>query len=202
MSYALKITLALFTGIVVLAGCRPSAEDFNGTYLDPPMPAQDVTLDAPDGPVQLSDFAGEFVLLNFGYTSCPDVCPATLATLARAKRLLGEDGEDVQVVFVSVDPERDRPQRAADYAAAFDSSFVGLSGSPEAIADAASAYGVFYEKADTTATGGTVSEAGYLVDHTATVFVLDREGRARLLWSFGTDAEAMAADLRTLDRPS
>jgi len=184
--------------LVVLAGCRPSAADFNGTYLDPPMPAKDVTLAAPEGPVQLSDFAGEYVVLNFGYTSCPDVCPATLATLARAKRLLGEDGEDVQVVFVSVDPERDQPQRAADYAAAFDSSFVGLSGSPEAIADAASAYGVFYEKADTAAT----TEAGYLVDHTATVFVLDREGQARLLWSFGTDAEAMASDLRALTRSS
>lgn len=188
----------LFALLVALAGCRPSAADFNGTYLDPPMAAQDVTLASPEGPVRLSDFAGEFVVLNFGYTSCPDVCPATLATLARAKQMLGEDGEDVQVVFVSVDPERDRPQRAADYAAAFDSSFVGLSGSPEAIADAASAYGVFYEKADST----TATEAGYLVDHTATVFVLDREGRARLLWSFGTDADAMAADLRTLSRSS
>lgn len=184
--------------LVALAGCRPSAADFNGTYLDPPMPAKDVTLEAPDGPVQLSDFGGDLVVLNFGYTSCPDVCPATLATLARAKRLLGEDGDDVQVVFVSVDPERDQPERAANYAAAFDSSFVGLSGSPEAIADAASAYGVFYEKADTEVT----TEAGYLVDHTATVFVLDREGQARLLWSFGTDAEAMASDLRALTRSS
>ena len=187
--------------LIVLVGCRPSADDFSGTYLDPPMPARDVVLAGPEGPMQLSDFAGEFVVLYFGYTSCPDVCPATLATLARAKRLLGEGGDDVRVVFVSVDPERDRPQRAADYAAAFDSSFVGLSGSPEAIADAASAYGVFYEKAggaDSTA----VSEAGYLVDHTATVFVLDPQGRARLLWSFGTDAEAMAADLRTLRRAS
>ena len=184
--------------LVVLAGCRPSAADFHGTYLDPPMPAKNVTLAAPDGPVQMSDFAGDLVVLNFGYTSCPDVCPATLATLARAKQLLGEDGEDVQVVFVSVDPERDQPERAANYAAAFDASFVGLSGSEEAIADAASAYGVFYEKADTAAT----TEAGYLVDHTATVFVLDREGRARLLWSFGTDAEAMASDLRALARSS
>jgi protein SCO1/2 len=184
--------------LVALAGCRPSAADFNGTFLDPPMPAHDVTLAAAEGPVQLSDFAGDLVVLNFGYTSCPDVCPATLATLARAKDLLGEDGEGVQVVFVSVDPERDRPQRASSYAAAFDPSFVGLSGSEDAIADAASAFGVYYEKADTTAT----TEAGYLVDHTATVFVLDREGRARLLWSFGTDAEAMASDLRALNRLS
>jgi protein SCO1/2 len=166
------------------------------------MPAHDVVLTGPEGPVRLSDFAGDLVVLNFGYTSCPDVCPATLATLARAKRLLGEAGEDVQVVFVSVDPERDRPQRASDYAATFDSSFVGLSGSPEEIADAASAYGVFYEKAGGGTDSTAVSEAGYLVDHTATVFVLDPEGRARLLWSFGTDAEAMAADLRTLARAS
>lgn len=180
--------------LFALAACGPSATDFSGTYLDPPMPAKDVTLAAPQGPVQLSDYAGGFVVLNFGYTSCPDVCPATLSTLARAKELLGEAGEDVQVVFVSVDPERDGPERAAGYAAAFDSSFVGLSGTPEAIADAASAYGVFYAKADSAA----ASEAGYLVDHTATVFVLDRRGRARLLWSFGTDAEAMADDLRAL----
>lgn len=195
-------TLPLFVLLVALAGCRPSAADFNGTYLDPPMPASDATLRGAEGPVRLSDFAGEFVVLNFGYTSCPDVCPATLATLARAKRLLGEDGEDVQVVFVSVDPERDRPQRVADYAATFDSSFVGLSGTPEQVADAASAFGVFYEKAGGGADTTAVSEAGYLVDHTATVYVLDPEGRARLLWSFGTDAEAMAADLRTLTRAS
>ena len=104
----IRIVPILFL-LVVLAGCRPSAADFHGTYLDPPMPAKNVTLAAPDGPVQMSDFAGDLVVLNFGYTSCPDVCPATLATLARAKQLLGEDGEDVQVVFVSVDPERDQP---------------------------------------------------------------------------------------------
>jgi protein SCO1/2 len=204
MSRALTSALALCVGLVVLgglAGCRPSAADFNGTFLDPPMPARDVTLASPEGPVQMGDFAGDLVVLNFGYTSCPDVCPATLARLARAKRLLGADGDGVQVVFVSLDPERDRPERAAGYAATFDSSFVGLSGTPEQIADAAAAYGVFYEKAGG-ADGAAVSEAGYLVDHTATVFVLDGEGRPRLLWSFGTDAEAMAADLRALLRAS
>ena len=188
----------LVVALNALAGCGPSAADFNGTYLDPPMPARDVALASPDGPTRLSDFGGKLVVLNFGYTSCPDVCPATLATLARAKRQLGPDGDAVQVVFVSVDPERDAPRRAADYAAAFDSSFVGLSGTAEEVADAASAYGVYYAKADSLA----ASEAGYLVDHTATVYVLDRTGRARLLWPFGTDADAMAADLRALVRSS
>ena len=117
---------------------------------------------------------------------------------SKAKQQLGADGEGVQVVFVSVDPERDAPRRAADYATSFDSSFIGLSGTPEEVAGAASAYGVYYAEADSAAS----SEAGYLVDHTATVYVLDREGRARLLWSFGTDADAMATDLRALARSS
>lgn len=188
-----RLLAATLAALVLLAGCRPAPTDFHGTYLDPPMPAADVTLASAAGPVRLSDFRGDLVVLNFGYTSCPDVCPTTLATLAQARALLGAAAAAVQVVFVSVDPERDAPARAARYAAGFDTTFVGLSGTPAQIADAASAYGVYYARADSGATA-----AAYLVDHTATVFVLGRDGQARLLWPFGTDAEAMAADLRAL----
>lgn len=179
--------------LLALAGCGgPSAADLHGTLLDPPMPGAGFRLTSADRPVQSEDFHGRFVVLAFGYTSCPDVCPATLARLAHAMDLLGESAREVQVVFVSVDPERDDPQRAARFAAAFDERFVGASGSPEAIADVAGAFGIHYAKAE------GQSEAGYLVDHTATTTVLDREGNTRLLWSYDTDAEAMASDLRIL----
>src|SRR5690606_25801317 len=124
--------------LLALAGCGgPSAADLHGTLLDPPMPGAGFRLTSADRPVQSEDFHGRFVVLAFGYTSCPDVCPATLARLAHAMDLLGESAREVQVVFVSVDPERDDPQRAARFAAAFDERFVGASGSPEAIADVA-----------------------------------------------------------------
>lgn len=179
--------------LLALAGCgRPGAADFHGTLLEPPMPAAEFALASAEGPVRAEDLSGRLVVLTFGYTSCPDVCPATMARLARAVSLLGKDAGEVQVAFVSVDPERDTPERVARYAAAFDERFLGLSGTPEQVADAAGALGAFFEKAE------GQSEAGYLVDHTATVFVLDREGRARLIWSYGTEAEAMAEDLRLL----
>lgn len=193
-SFLLLLAALLTLSGFILSGCGPSEADFNGAYLDPPLPVRDVALAGADGPVRLSDFRGQLVVLSFGYTSCPDVCPATLADLARTRALLeAEAARAVQVVFVSVDPGRDRPARAATYAAAFDSSFVGLSGAPADVATAATAYGVFYDRAETDSTA-----AGYLVDHTATTYVLDRAGRTRLLWPFGTAPDAMATDLRAL----
>jgi protein SCO1/2 len=166
---------------------------YHGAVLQSPKPAADFTLTAAgDESVSLSDYRGKLVVLYFGYTFCPDVCPTTLAEVTKAVQKLGKKAEDVQVVMITVDPERDTPELLAEYMAYFNPGFVGLSGTPEQIAAAATPFGVFYQKHE-----GTPA-TGYLVDHTATVSVLDRQGRVKLLWPFGTEGDAMAADLAQL----
>jgi len=153
----------------------------------------DFTLASADGPVTLQALRGKVVLVYFGYTYCPDVCPTALAATAAGLALLRpEELAGVAAIFVSVDPERDTPERMAEYMAYFNPSFVGLSGTPDQIAEAATPFGIYYQKHE-----GTPA-SGYLVDHTATVNVLDREGRMRLVWPFGTEGDAMAADLKQM----
>lgn len=168
---------------------------WTGMLMDPLAPVNDFSLTAAGGkPVRLSDFRGKLVALYFGYTYCPDVCPTTLAELAAGMRDLGADAQQVQVIFISVDPARDTPERLADYVANFDPSFIGITGSPEAIAAVATPLGIYYQAHEGTAA------TGYLVDHTATVMVLDRQGRLRLLLPFGTTGAQAASDLRALLR--
>jgi len=189
------IALALVLLALVGAGTfalRVRPVEMHGTLLDPPLPARDFELTSAAGPVRLSDLRGKIVVVFFGYTFCPDVCPTTMVRLGNAIRQLGGKADDVRVVMVSVDPERDTPERLAEYVGAFHPSFLGLTGTPEQIAEVASAYGIYHAKAEGSAA------SGYLVDHTATVTVLDRDGRVRLLWPFEVDADAMAADLRAL----
>jgi protein SCO1/2 len=166
---------------------------YRGLLLESPKPAADFTLAGAGGKeVKLSDYRGKLVVLYYGYTFCPDVCPTTLAEVTKAVQALGKKAEDVQVIMVTVDPERDTPERMAEYMAFFNPSFVGLSGTPNQIAEAATPFGIYYQKHE-----GTPA-SGYLVDHTATVNVLDREGRMRLVWPFGTEGDAMAADLKQM----
>lgn len=148
--------------------------------------------DAEGRPRSLADFRGKVTVIFFGYAQCPDVCPTTLAELAEARRALGPAGQDVQGVFVTVDPERDTPEMLRDYVHAFDGSFVALRGSPEQTRAAAKAFKVFYAKAP----GRT--EGSYTVDHTAGAYILDREGRLRLFTRHGTGAEALVHDLKLL----
>jgi protein SCO1/2 len=187
------LAAAGFVLIVVLASVLLRPYRYHGTELRTPQPAKDFTLTGPDGkPVKLSDFQGKLVVLYFGYTHCPDVCPTTLADLARAMEKLGKKADQVQVVMVTVDPDRDTAEHMAEYVDYFNPTFVGLSGTPDEIAAAAAAYGIYYHKNE-----GTPA-SGYTVDHTATMTVLDEEGRVRLFWPFGTPADDMAADLAHL----
>ena len=171
----------------------PRGHTFYGTRLLNPKPV-DFALEGPQGPVRLSQFQDKVVLLFFGFTRCPDVCPTTLLALKRAyEKLPPKAQERVQVIFVSVDPERDPPEVADRYAKAFHPSFLGLSGSPEAVREAAQTFGVFYQKSQFRGPGE------YLVDHTATTFVV-KEGRLVLLYS-PDKAEAtdrVVADLQAL----
>jgi protein SCO1/2 len=188
--------VVLFVALLLLAGCGEPRPELNGTLLTPPMPADDFTLTSANGPVQASDFAGKLVVLAFGYASCPDVCPMTMQRLARAMERLGPAADDVQVLLVTVDPERDTPERLGAYVSTFDSTFVGLSGTTAEIDAVTSSFGIFYDRAETT------SASGYLVDHSSVVTVLNREGDAWLLWPFNTTPEAMAADLDYLIKAS
>lgn len=170
--------------------------EYRGIVMPAPAAPGDFALTAQDGnDVRLSDFRDNIVLIYFGYTYCPDVCPTTLSTFAQTlDELKPEEKERVQLLMVSVDPERDTPQVLADYLGHFDPSFLGLTGTEKEISAAAEPFGIFYQKGP-----GTV-ESGYLVDHTATVSVLDKEGRLRLLFPFATPAEDIAADLRHMLR--
>jgi protein SCO1/2 len=190
------VGLALVTtAVIAWQYFQTPAPQFHGMALDSPSPALDFTLaDANGRAVRLSDFRGRIVLLYFGFTYCPDICPATLTDLARAMDALGEQARETQVIMISIDPERDTPQKIRDYAQAFHPDFIGLSGAPEAIAAIAGPFGVYYEKRPD-ATG-----ENYTMAHTSTVTVIDREGYVRLVWPFGAKGVEMAEDLRLLLR--
>lgn len=169
--------------------------ELHGTVLDPPLPAEDFVLTSNAGPVRLSDHRDKLVVLFFGYTFCPDVCPTTMVRLGNAMHLLDEkDAAKIQVIMVSVDPERDTPERLESYVKAFHPSFIGATGTEEEIAEVASKFGIYHAKA-----AGSAA-TGYLVDHSATVLVLGKDGSVRLMWPFEVSAEDMAADLRALVR--
>ena len=140
----------------------------------------------------LADFRGKLVVLFFGYTQCPDVCPTTLAELAGVKQALGADGERVQAVFVTVDPERDTAEVLKAYVGGFGPDFVGLRGSAEQTATAAKDFKVFYAKVP-----GKTPET-YMVDHTAASFIFDTEGRVRVYARYGSGAQALADDIKLL----
>jgi protein SCO1 len=188
--------LGLVLGLVlvaVIALPRLQPYTFHGTVLQSPKPAPDFELTANLGQkVSLKDFKGKVVMLYFGYTFCPDVCPATLSELRGAMDILDAQAKDVQVIMISVDPERDTPEMLAEYVTHFHPSFLGVTGTPEEIAEVTTLYGIFYEAHEGT------EATGYLVDHTATVMVIDQEGYLKLVFPFGTPAEDIAEDLEQL----
>lgn len=140
----------------------------------------------------LKEFRGKVVVLFFGYTQCPDVCPTTMAELAEVRRRLGTQGSLLQGVFVSVDPARDTPQVLGEYIKAIDPSFVGLRGTPEQISDAAREFKVVYQKVP------SQDGQSYTIDHTAGSYIIDPQGRLRLFVRYGTKVDDLTADIKQL----
>jgi protein SCO1/2 len=187
----LVFVIVVAGAVAMLLASRPAP--VTASLMATPLPAADFTLrDTAGQPVALSSLRGKPVLLTFGYTSCPDVCPITLVKLAQAKSQLGARGKDLQVVFVTVDPDRDRPDVVRAYLDQYDRSFIGLVPTAEELEQVARLYHLVYEKEP-------ASEAlGYTVAHTAATIVIDRDGKVRMLFWPEMTPDEMASDLRTV----
>lgn len=183
----------LMVGLLLLAGCgEPKLPSpFHAAEVGDQYAQADLRLTDFNGkPRTLADFRGKVVVLFFGYVHCPDVCPTTLADLRQALEMLGRDADRVQVLFVTVDPERDTPAVLAQYVPAFHPSFLGLYGDAAATARTADAFKVQYLKQPT--------QSGYNMDHSAGTYLIDAAGRVRLLAPYGQSAEWLAQDIRLL----
>lgn len=184
------LVLAALT--LALSGCDGSGPAFKSTDITGADYGKDFILTDHTGKTRkLADFRGKVVVMFFGFTRCPDVCPTTLAELKTVKERLGEDGNRLQVLFVTVDPERDTQKLLAEYVPAFDPTFLGLYGDMAATAKVAKDFRVFYQKSP-----GKTPDS-YTVDHTAGSYIFDPQGRLRLFARHG-NAENLYADIRAL----
>ncbi len=199
-----RLTLLLI-GALLLGACAPTAPTAIPTAtttlfpegvrpLDPPVALPNFSLiDQQGRQYSLEDMLGRWTVVSFGFVNCPDVCPITLANFTLVKRALGEQADQVTFMFVSVDGARDTPQVLGKHLALFDPDFVGLTGDDNAVRPMTQAFGVRYEIVKPEGT-----EADYLVNHTASAFLVNPEGALQRIYSYGTDPEIIAADLRTL----
>lgn len=168
---------------------------YQGVLIDPPVPAPDFTLqDQTGASFRLQDQRGKIVLIFFGYTNCPDVCPVTLSQYRRIKAGLGGQADRVSFVFITVDPERDTPEKIKSYMANFDPAFHGLTGDSGALQSVWKDYGVYVEKQE------LGSAAGYLVDHSARIYLIDAQGNWRLNYPYGMEASQILRDVQHLLR--
>ena len=188
VGFAIALVGVIFAWFFILPRVRPHI--FAGAVIQSTQKAPRLELQASNGQtIRMTDFEGKVVVVYFGYTFCPDVCPATLSKLADAVELLGDKAEDVQVMMVSVDPARDTPELLANYVEHFNPDFLGITGDEATVNRVATLYGVFYEKAEGT------EAAGYTIDHTSTVILVDRAGYLKLVLPFEGTAEQIAADI-------
>ncbi len=185
--------LLILATLCCLTACSEPLTKFNATDVTGADWGRDFKLKDHAGQErQLAEFKGKAVLLFFGYTQCPDICPSTLATAAAALKLMGPDADRVQVLFVTLDPVRDTPAVLAKYAPAFNQDFIGLYGSEAEVAAIAKEFKVFFQKQD----GKTPTT--YTIDHTAASYAFDPQGRLRLFIKHGTTPEQLASDLKLL----
>jgi protein SCO1/2 len=187
------LKLLALAAAAVLAACGAYAPKSRSTDITGADFGKELSLTGHDGKARtLADFRGKAVVLFFGYTHCPDICPTTLADVAEVMKKLGEDAARVQVLFVTLDPERDTPEVLANYVPAFDPGFLGLVGDAAATQRAAKEFRIFYEKRPGNSPGA------YTVDHSGQSYVIDPQGRLRLFVRNDRIAQDLAEDLRAL----
>jgi protein SCO1/2 len=173
------------------ASAAESASDLKAGVFDPPRAAPEFTLQGSNGkPLKLSDFRGKVVILGFGFTSCPDVCPTTLGVLGQAHKKLGAQGQDVQVIYITVDPERDTPDRMHAYLKAFDPSFIGGTGAADQLAAVREEYGI---QANRKQYGES-----YTFGHSSFIYLVDRKGLLRALMPYGHSPDDYVHDAKLL----
>lgn len=190
-SVAACATLVLGFGLV--AACSEKQQSFTSIDLTGATYAKDFELTDHNGQVRhLKDFAGKVVIMFFGFTQCPDICPTTMLELAEIKKNLGKDGDRFQALFVTVDPERDTPEILKAYMTNFDPTFLALTTTPEKLAELAKDYKVYYKKVP----GKTPTS--YTMDHSAGSYVYDTKGQLRLFTRYGTGAAALTQDIQQL----
>jgi len=184
---------ALTISLVGLSACSEPKPAFKAVDITGADYAKELNLTDQNGQVRkLKDFSGKLVVVFFGYTQCPDVCPTTMQELAEVKRLLGPDGDKLQAVFVTVDPERDTTELLKAYVENFDASFVALRPTSEQLPLIAKDFKIYFKRVD----GKTPTS--YTVDHSAGSFTFDTQGRVRLFNRYGMDAQALADDFKLL----
>ena len=177
----------------MLTACSKGKPEFRGVDISEVDYARDFPLPDHNGqPRSIKDFNGKVVVVFFGYTQCPDVCPTTMQEMAEVKRMLGKDGDRLQAIFVTVDPERDTADMLKAYMGNFDPSFLALRGTPEQTAAVAKDFKIYFKKVD----GKTPTS--YTMDHSAGSYIYDTQGRLRVYYRYGSGVEALAADVRTL----
>ena len=183
----------LVLGSWLFGGCTESKPQFRGVDITGADYARDLRLTDHNGQVRsLQDFKGKAVIVFFGYTQCPDVCPTSMAELAEVKKLLGTDGDKLQGIFVTVDPARDTAEVLKAYMGNFDPSFLALIPTPEQLATVAKDFKVYYKRVE----GKTPTS--YTMDHSAGSYVYDPQGRLRVYNRYGSGAPALAADVKQL----
>ena len=184
---------ALAFSVLSLTGCTDPKVAFKGVDITGADYAKELNLSDQNGQVRkIKDFSGKLVVVFFGYTQCPDVCPTTMQELAEVKRLLGSDGDKLQAVFVTVDPERDTTALLKAYVENFDASFVALRPTPEQLPVIAKDFKIYYKRVE----GKTPTS--YTMDHSAGSYTFDAQGRVRLFNRYGMGAEALAHDFKLL----
>ena len=185
---------ALWVGAAgIFSACSPKGPKFQGVDLTGAEYGRDLPLTDQFGKERsIKDFAGKVVVVFFGYTQCPDVCPTSMSELAEVKRSLGADGDKLQGIFVTVDPERDTPKMLKAYMASFDPSFIALRGTPEQLVAVAKDFKIYFKRVD----GQTPTS--YTMDHSAGSYVYDTKGRLRVYHRYGAGAQSLAADVRAL----
>lgn len=189
----IAISALFISATAVLTACSESAVEFRGVNITGADYARDFSLTDHNGQRRsIKDFQGKVVIVFFGFTQCPDVCPTSMQELAQVKQELGADGDRLQGIFISVDPERDTQEMLKAYMANFDPGFLALRPTPEELPALTKNFKIYYKKVDGT------TPTSYTMDHSAGSYVYDPQGRLRIYHRYGSGAEALTQDVRTL----